>query len=228
MRTTLSSKILRVAAAAPIVLSLAACSSNNSPPPATDAGSSTTTGTTSGTSSSSGSATTTTSATSNSTTSTSSSSAITDGGAPDTGADAAPPTFAQLYSDLLHNCGGCHGLISDGGPGNGLAFGMLDLGDASAAWAGLVGADGGGVVAAGVACSALGIDAGVKRVFPGDFTKSLLCNKLVSNDGDGGSLTLSDGGREVWCGSPMPFHLPAVSPAQINEVKAWIEAGAKP
>jgi hypothetical protein len=132
-----------------------------------------------------------------------------------------------VYSDVLSHCVGCHG-IGDAGPGPGITGGKLDMGDAAAAWMNLVGADGGGVIAQGGGCAALGTDAGLKRVFPGDFTKSLLCNKLASNDGDGGSLTLSDGGPEVLCGSPMPLHLPAVSPAAVTEIKQWIEAGAKP
>jgi hypothetical protein len=102
------------------------------------------------------------------------------------------------------------------------------MGDAAVAYAELVGADGGGVYAAGALCGAFGTDGGLKRVMPGDPLHSLLYNKLASNVGDGGSITLSDGGEEVFCGHPMPLGFPAVSAAAVKEVADWIDGGAKP
>jgi hypothetical protein len=217
METTLSSKILRVAVGAPLVLALATCSSNNSPP-ASDAGSSSTVATSSTSTGSSGSTTSGTVAT------TSSSGAITDGGA-DTGTPLSP--FDTVFSDVLSHCVGCHAIQSDGGPGLGISGGKLDMGDAAVAYVQLVG-DGGGALAQGALCGAFGTDAGLKRVVPNEPLQSLLYNKLASNVGDGGSITLSDGGAEVFCGHPMPLNLPAVSAAAVKEISDWIDAGAKP
>lgn len=65
------------------------------------------------------------------------------------------------------HCTGCHAFLADGGPGVGIAFGNLDMGDAAVAFLSLVG-DGGGVLAqgmgagaAGVTCATLAADAGL-------------------------------------------------------------------
>jgi hypothetical protein len=226
MQTTFSSKVLVFAAAAPIVLALGGCSSDNNPA-TTDSGA-TTSATTTATTTSSGSGTTTSGS------ATTTSSAITDaGGDADATTSTGPLTLTgDVYPNLLHLCVGCHGVLADGGQGGGIAFGHLDMGDAAAAYENLVG-DGGGVIAqgnpvvGGGSCAALGTDAGLKRVMPGDPAHSLLWNKLASNDGDGGSLLLSDGGPEVFCGVPMPLHGGSVGATNVKMVSDWIEAGAK-
>jgi hypothetical protein len=220
MQTTFSSNVLVFAAAAPLVLALAGCSSDNNPA-TTDGGSSTTVTTTN---------TATGTATTSGSTSTSSGSVITDaGGGGDAGDATTGPLSlaATVYPNVLSQCTGCHAIQSDGGIGVGLMNGKLDMGDAAAAFEGLVG-DGGGVLAQGTACGPLGVDAGLKRVVPGDPVHSLLWNKLASNDGGGGSNVLTDGGLEVACGVPMPAFHAALPATQIKTVSDWIEGGAKP
>ena len=70
--------------------------------------------------------------------------------------------------------------------------------------------------------------AGLLRVQPGNANASLLYNKLVSNDGDGGSIVLPDGGNEVFCGNPMPLHHAALSTTDLTAVENWIAGGAQP
>jgi hypothetical protein len=228
MKTTFSSKVLVLAAAAPVVLALGfmGCSGDDSTPPKTDSGATTSAATTTTTS---GSATTTTSGSATTTTGT-----VTDaGGDADATTSTGPLTLTgDVYPNLLHLCVSCHGFNDAGAAGGGISAGHLDMGDAAVAYEMLVG-DGGGVIAqgtpavGGASCAALGTDAGLKRVMPGDPAHSLLWNKLASNDGDGGSLTLSDGGPEVFCGVPMPLHLGSVGANNIKMVSDWIEAGAK-
>jgi hypothetical protein len=218
MHTTLSSKVLGFAAAAPLVLALAGCSSDNNNSKS-DGGTTSASATTSGTTSGSASTTTTSSAVGDA--------GPTDSGTPDS--STGPLSFgANVYAQVIQQCTGCHGVLMDGGPGLGIQGGHLDMGDAAAAFENLVGADGGGVIAQGGPCGPLGIDAGLKRVAPGDPDHSLLWNKLASNDGGGGSLLLSDGGPMVFCGNPMPLHLMALPTAEITTVHDWIEGGAKP
>jgi hypothetical protein len=141
--------------------------------------------------------------------------------------EAGPLSFnADVYTIVTARCISCHGPLPDGGDGSGVAFGKLDMRTEAAAYANLVGD--GGVVAAGSKCAALGADAGLKRVVAGNPTDSLLYNKLASNDGDGGTLLNADGGPAIFCGSPMPLHLPAVSASQLAKIHDWIQAGANP
>jgi mono/diheme cytochrome c family protein len=142
--------------------------------------------------------------------------------------DAAAVAFgANVYGSIIAvKCLGCHGPTADGGPGTGIQFGHLDMSTQATAYGNLVG-DGGGVPADGVACAALGTD-GLLRVAPGNPTTSLIYNKLASNDGDGGSILLADGGPMVFCGNPMPLHHPAISAADLGTIHDWIGQGATP
>jgi len=144
------------------------------------------------------------------------------------GNDAAAVAFgANVYGSIIAaRCLACHGPTADGGPGTGIQFGHLDMSTQAAAYANLVG-DGGGVPADGVACGPLGAD-GLLRVVPGSPTTSLIYNKLASNDGDGGSILLADGGPMVFCGNPMPLHHPAISASDLGTVHDWISQGATP
>jgi hypothetical protein len=144
------------------------------------------------------------------------------------GNDAAAVAFGtDVYSGIIAaRCLACHGPTADGGPGTGIQFGHLDMSTQDTAYANLVG-DGGGVPADGVACSTLGAD-GLLRVAPGNPTTSLIYNKLASNDGDGGSILLADGGPMVFCGNPMPLHHSAISAADLGIVHDWISQGATP
>jgi hypothetical protein len=147
---------------------------------------------------------------------------------------AAPLSFAvDIYTPIVAvNCVPCHSQFvgTDGGPsgGTGFSVGLLDMGDASTAYASLVGDAGGtppaGNVAVpadgGVTCASLA-DAGYKRVLPDDVAHSLFCNKVASKE---------DGGPPVLCGNPMPrpAAAPALDPASITVIKAWINGGANP
>ncbi len=143
------------------------------------------------------------------------------------GSDAAVGFGANVYGSIIATkCLFCHGPTADGGPGIGIQFGHLDMSTQATAYASLLG-DGGGVPADGVACSTLGAS-GLLRVAPGSPSTSLLYNKLASNDGDGGSILLPDGGPLVFCGNPMPEHHPAISAPDLGTVNAWILQGATP
>jgi hypothetical protein len=157
----------------------------------------------------------------------SNSSQQTDSGS-DAGNDASLSFGTNVYGPIITSyCTFCHGLTGDGGPGIGIQFGHLDMSTESNAYANLVG-DGGGVLAAGSGCGKLGADAGLLRVLPGDPTDSLIYNKVVSNDGDGGSVILSDGGAEVFCGHPMPEFEPSLPASDLAAIHDWIAQGAKP
>ncbi|MDP9036319.1 MAG: hypothetical protein M3O50_16080, partial [Myxococcota bacterium] len=145
----------------------------------------------------------------------------------DSGRDAGALSFAtNVWPIVGPVCSGCHGFAPDGGVGAGLEFGRLDLSSEAVAYADLL-VDG-GVAAAGTACAALGVDAGLKRVVPDDPLASLLYNKVASNDGDGGGLHAPDGGPLVFCGSPMPLHQTALSAAELTTIRDWIQRGALP
>ncbi|MDP9152303.1 MAG: MSCRAMM family adhesin SdrC, partial [Myxococcota bacterium] len=147
----------------------------------------------------------------------------------DSGPDAGPLRFGtSIYAPIVGPvCKGCHGLAPDGGPGVGLEFGHLDFSSEEVAYDSLLG-DGGGVVAAGSSCGGLGVDAGLKRVFPDNAMASLLYNKVLSNNGDGGNALAPDGGPLVFCGSPMPLHQTALSAAELTAIRDWIQQGALP
>jgi hypothetical protein len=146
----------------------------------------------------------------------------------DSGADsAAALSFkSDVYSIIGGHCVFCHGPLPDGGPGSGIEFGSLDMASATIAYGNLVG-DGGGVPAQGKACGPLG-DAGLLRVDPGNAAESLIYNQLSSNDGDGGSNTLPDGGKVVLCGNPMPLHEDALPTVDLTAIQSWINEGAQP
>jgi hypothetical protein len=108
----------------------------------------------------------------------------------------------------------------------GISHGNLDMGTEQKAYANLVG-DGGGVPADGVACGSLGAK-GLLRVDPGNPNQSLLYNKVATNDGDGGSTTLPDGGEAVFCGNPMPLHEAAIPSAEVQAIQDWIAQGGHP
>jgi hypothetical protein len=145
----------------------------------------------------------------------------------------APLSFAvDIYPPIVAvNCVPCHSQFvgTDGGPsgGTGFSFGFLDMGDASTAYASLVG-DAGGVPPQGIGplpdgggtCATLA-DAGIKRVLPDDVADSLFCNKVASKE---------DGGPAVLCGNPMPRPVDAgaLDPTSIALIKAWINGGAQP
>jgi hypothetical protein len=132
---------------------------------------------------------------------------------------------ADIWPPIIGpHCTLCHAVV-DGGPGVGISIGNLDMGDAAAGFAALVG-DGGGVLAqgmnmgaAGVTCAALAADGGLKRVVPNDGLHSLLWNKVASKE---------DGGPPVICGNPMPASGVPLDPAQVAEIQAWINEGARP
>ncbi|HEY4013353.1 MAG TPA: hypothetical protein VGM06_08445 [Polyangiaceae bacterium] len=170
-----------------------------------------------------------------------------DTGSPDTGTpasdgggDGGPLSFSKdVYPIIQTHCAGCHGVgnippPADAGPdaantnGNGFTFGRLDMGDASVAWADLVGD--GGVLAqglvpvpadGGVTCASLGADAGLLRVAGDDAGGSLLANKVAAKE---------DGGPVVFCGNPMPNPpaAPALAETDVQTIMTWINQGAKP
>jgi hypothetical protein len=229
MQTTLASRVLRLAAVAPLagaLVAYAACSSDNS-----NGGSSTTTTSTSQTSTTSGSSSSgsttsgSTSSSSGSTTSGSTSSSSTSTSAGDAGA----LTFSQVYTDIIAgHCAGCHHpAVGDAGAGGGFALGKLDMSSVDAGYMNLVGVPAGGTGLPGFedagqkVCDTLG-DAGLLRVAPGDAGGSLLCNKV------------NPAGTPP-CGDPMPllaFPLPSDAglgqDAVFQEIKSWINQGAKP
>jgi hypothetical protein len=142
--------------------------------------------------------------------------------------EASTASFAtSVYGPIISaRCTFCHGLTADGGPGVGIQFGHLDMSTEANAYANLVG-DGGGVPAGGSACKTLG-QSGLLRVSPGSPASSLIYNKVVSNDGDGGSVVLADGGLEVFCGHPMPEFEPSIPSSDIATIHDWIAQGAQP
>lgn len=143
-----------------------------------------------------------------------SSSSSSSGSAPSPAEDAGPETFSDLYATVLGASGpyGCSSHHMAGG-----ADSFLDLGDASAAYASLV-----GVPASGPQCGNGATSD--SRVTPGSPATSLLWLKV---------WTLADGGNEVPCGAMMPKN-PAGEVSSANplthadqlKVKSWIAGGA--
>lgn len=114
------------------------------------------------------------------------------------GTSTGPATFSQVYSTTLG------GVCASAGCHEGVnAPGGLDMSTADSAYANLVGA-----AAAGPACGT----STLTRVVPGDSARSLLYLKVKGTPP---------------CGSRMPFGLPALSSAAIDQIKNWIDAGAK-
>jgi len=120
---------------------------------------------------------------------------------------AAAPTFTQIYAIISGSCLPCHAT------GTGNSVGMLNLSTQAMAYANLVGASGTGVPAAGSACGT----SGLLRVEPGNSANSLLWEKV------NGKLA---GMNPPPCGSAMPLTGTALTPTQVNEIAAWIDAGA--
>jgi hypothetical protein len=128
------------------------------------------------------------------------------------------PTFSQIYGLIIsQKCAFCHHPDEDGGASAGIGFliGHLDMSSAERAYANLVG-DGGGVPAQGEDCGPDAThDAGYVRVVPGHPEESLIIDKLSHDPPE--------------CGVRMPDELagyPALDPALIAEIAAWIRAGA--
>ena len=144
----------------------------------------------------------------------------------DAGVDTGLSFATSIYAPIIEtHCVFCHNVV-DGGPGSGAQFGRLDMTTAATAYANLVG-DGGGAAANGFSCAALGAN-GLLRVAPGAPEESLFYNKVWSNQGDGGTSTLADGGPAVFCGHPMPLGEPSIPAAEIATIHDWIAQGAKP
>jgi hypothetical protein len=242
-----SSWSLRAALAAAFLASTACGGDDSTPTPATDSGTDVTT--TTPVDSGSDSTTTPDTGTADSTTPDTGADAghpdtgVPDAGVPDAsdgGGEAGPLSFAKdIYPIVGAHCSTCHGVgtiapPADAGPdatptsGNGFNFGHLDMGDASAAWASLVGD--GGVPAqgigpvpaqdAGATCATLG-SAGLLRVALDDAGGSLFANKVAAKE---------DGGPTVFCGNPMPNPPTALplDPGQVQTISDWITQGAKP
>jgi hypothetical protein len=128
--------------------------------------------------------------------------------------DTLTPTFTNVYATVIGvRCTGCH---RPGG--GGFTVGGLDMSTQAAAYANLVGvaAAGTGVGTSGVTCGSLA--PGLLRVRPGDSAQSLLHAKVSAK-------VL---GIQPPCGSPMPTPATAapLTQAQVDLIKAWIDAGA--
>jgi hypothetical protein len=124
-------------------------------------------------------------------------------------------TFTDLYGTVLGPLGG-YGCTSHHSAGAADSF--LDLGDASAAYASLVGTQ-----ASGPKCG--NGATGDARVTPGSPSTSLLWLKV---------WTLADGGDAVPCGVQMPKNADGgarsakpLTPADEAKVKSWIAGGAQ-
>jgi hypothetical protein len=116
----------------------------------------------------------------------------------------ATPTFTQIYSSIISvRCTSCHGTG---------AAGSLNMSNQATAYANLVGSNGTGVMAAGPSCGT----SGLLRVDPGNASMSLLWEKVNSK--------LQ--GTSAPCGNPMPASGAALTQAQVDEIAAWINAGA--
>lgn len=107
------------------------------------------------------------------------------------------PTFTAIYEELIAGAG-CNSTYCHGS----ISAGALALDGKADAYTNLVGAP-----VAGASC----VDAGGVRVVPGDPDASLLLDKL---------------GATPSCGDPMPPGA-MVSAERIEQVRAWIAAGAK-
>jgi len=110
------------------------------------------------------------------------------------------PTFHQVYADVVSTvCVSCHV------PGGiGVTIGHLDLSTESVAYGNLVDQE-----AAGASCAGQGT-----RVVPNEPDSSIFFLKV----------SLAD---PTPCGSKMPLGEAPLSQSQVDEIAAWIEAGAK-
>jgi hypothetical protein len=128
--------------------------------------------------------------------------------------DTLNPTFTNVYANIIGvRCIGCH---RPGG--GGFTVGKLDMSTPAAAFANLVGvpAAGTGAGTSGTMCAA--VSPPILRVAPLDSLNSLLFNKVNSKL----QMTLPA------CGSPMPLPATAapLTAAQVELIRAWIDAGA--
>ena len=120
------------------------------------------------------------------------------GGSSSTGA----PTFTTIYTTIISTrCVVCH---APGG--GGVTSGALDMSTQATAYANLV-----GVAAAGSACGGFGT-----RVVAGNASISILWEKVNAKTQ----------GTTAVCGSGMPLTGAALTQAQVDEIAAWINAGA--
>lgn len=119
--------------------------------------------------------------------------------------DSGPPAdsgftpFSPTYAVLLRRCGGCHtGAM-------GVSGGLMLGDDEQSAYAALVGPD----RTTRGACAT----APIERVTPGDPAMSFLMTKI-------------SGMPPAGCGSQMPLAGGMLAPADLDTIRAWIEAGA--
>jgi hypothetical protein len=116
-------------------------------------------------------------------------------------------TFSDVYEIISSSCLPCHT------SGGGVTSGMLNMSSQAMAYTNLVGTSGAGVPAAGTACGS----SGGLRVNPGSASTSLLWQKV------NGKLP----GNSAPCGNPMPpGSNAALTQQQVNDIAAWINAGA--
>jgi hypothetical protein len=103
-----------------------------------------------------------------------------------------------LYADVISNpCPTCHNPS-----GIGVSLGRLDMSSPATAYTSLV-----NTPAAGDACAGHGV-----RVIPGEPDASILYLKVSLNN--------------PLCGARMPLGGPALSDAQLSQIRDWINAGA--
>jgi hypothetical protein len=112
-----------------------------------------------------------------------------------------PPTFTQVYTDVL---GPSCGMVCHNPAGEGVSIGKLDMSTQAAAFMNL------NMAAQGSACAS----SAMQRVTPGDADKSLVYLKVSLDD-------------PTPCGGHMPLQLPNLSQEKTDEIENWINAGAK-
>jgi hypothetical protein len=125
-------------------------------------------------------------------------------------------SFASIYDSIISvQCLSCHA-----NSGVGVSVGMLDMSTPQLAYAQLVGASGAGIAAQGTAAGASNTTcssvSGLLRVDPGNAQMSLLWQKV--------NAKLQ--GANAPCGNSMPASGAALTQAAVDEIAAWIDAGA--
>ena len=112
----------------------------------------------------------------------------------------ATPTFTEIYTNIIEvKCMGCHTSAT----GSGVTAGKLDMTSQAAAYTDLVNAK-----AAGSACSGKGT-----RVTPGAPDSSIMYLKVSLDDASP-------------CGGKMPLGGTPLEQAEVDQIEAWINAGA--
>ena len=110
----------------------------------------------------------------------------------------AAPTWTRLYADVISNqCPTCHYPS-----GIGVSLGRLDMSSPATAYESLV-----NTPAAGDACAGHGV-----RLTPDEPDASILYLKVSLDNPP--------------CGARMPLGGPALSDAQLSQIRDWIKAGA--